>query len=60
MMDLGVVRGLGTLVLFSSFVGLCIWAWSPAQRARFESASRLPFLDEDGGSVTESEEARHE
>jgi cytochrome c oxidase cbb3-type subunit IV len=46
-MEVGIVRALGTLTLFLSFVGLCVWAWAPAQRRRFDEAARLPFLDED-------------
>jgi cbb3-type cytochrome oxidase subunit 3 len=29
-----------------AFVALCVWAYSPGQRARFEADARLPFLDE--------------
>lgn len=46
-MDLGIIRGIGTLVLFLSFVALCVWAWSPGQRRRFEEAAAVPFLDDD-------------
>lgn len=46
-MDLGLIRGIGTLVLFVSFLGLILWAWSPRQRRRFEEASQLPFLGDD-------------
>jgi cytochrome c oxidase cbb3-type subunit 4 len=46
-MELGIVRAVGTVTLFLSFVALCFWAWSPSQRARFDEASRLPFLDEE-------------
>jgi cytochrome c oxidase cbb3-type subunit 4 len=45
-MDPAVVRALGTLTLFLAFVALCVWAWSPSQKRRFDEASRLPFLDE--------------
>ena len=46
-MDLGIIRGTGTVILFLSFVALCLWAWSPAQRRRFDEAASLPFLDDD-------------
>ncbi|MFN2426455.1 MAG: cbb3-type cytochrome oxidase subunit 3 [Candidatus Binatia bacterium] len=45
-MDPGVIRGIGTLILFLSFVALCVWAWAPAQRRRFDDAARLPLLDD--------------
>lgn len=46
-MELGVIRGIGTVVLLASFIALVIWAWSPRQRRRFDEASRLPFLDDE-------------
>ncbi len=46
-MDAGTIRGIGTLILFVSFAVLCVGAWSPAQRRRFDEASRLPFLGDD-------------
>lgn len=46
-MDLGILRGIGTVTLLVTFVVFCIWVWLPAQRSRFEEASRLPFADED-------------
>jgi len=46
-MDPGIVRGIGTAILLFSFVVLCVWAWSPAQRRRFEEAASLPLLDDD-------------
>ena len=45
-MDVGMLRGVGDLVLMIAFVALCAWAYSPAQRARFEEDGRLPFHDE--------------
>lgn len=46
-MDLGMIRGMGTAILFVSFVALVIWAYTPGRRQRFEEASRLPFLGDD-------------
>ena len=46
-MDLGIIRGTGTLILLLSFVALCFWAWAPGRRRRFEDAAMLPFLDDD-------------
>ncbi len=43
-MTLGTLSGLGTLVLLLAFIGLCVWAWSPRQRRRWDDAARLPFL----------------
>lgn len=50
-MDGETVRGLGTLLLLVSYVGLCAWAFWPGNRRRFEEAAQLPFRDErDGGA----------
>lgn len=46
-MDPGVLRGIGTIILMTCFVALCIWAYSPRQRARFDEAARLPLADDD-------------
>lgn len=47
-MDLGLIRGIGTAVLFLSFITLVIWAYTPGRRKRFDEAAQLPFLgDED-------------
>lgn len=47
--DIGLLRGLGTAFLLAAFVALCIWAWRPAQRRRFDEAAALPFRDDDDG-----------
>lgn len=41
------ISGIITLVAFLSFVGIAVWAWSRHNRARFESAARLPLDDDD-------------
>jgi cytochrome c oxidase cbb3-type subunit 4 len=46
-MDPAIVRAAGTLTLFLSFVALCVWAWAPSQKRRFDEAAQLPFLDEE-------------
>jgi cytochrome c oxidase cbb3-type subunit 4 len=48
-MDPGVLRGIGTLVLMMSFVALCVWAYSPRRKDRFDRAARLPLADDDVG-----------
>lgn len=48
-MDPGVLRGIGTLVLMTSFIVLCVWAYSPRQKRRFDEAARLPLVEEDAG-----------
>jgi len=45
-MDPGMLNTAGTVIFTIAFVALCFWAYSPAQRARFEEDARLPFLDD--------------
>ena len=44
-MSIGVIRGLLTLALFLSFLGLWIWAWSSKRKAEFDAAARIPLQD---------------
>jgi len=41
--DLPTLRGLSTLLLMLTFIGIVIWAWSSKRKNDFEEASRLPF-----------------
>ena len=43
---LNFIRCLGTVVAFGSFIGLCIWAYSPKRKRAFHEAEMLPFDDE--------------
>lgn len=45
-MDVGTLRGLGTLLVLVSFIGLVAWAWSARRQADFDDAAQLPFADE--------------
>jgi cytochrome c oxidase cbb3-type subunit IV len=45
-MALGVFRGLVTLVLMVSFLGLVIWAYRAGRDADFSEAARLPLGDD--------------
>ena len=42
-MDLGVLRGLITLVTLLTFMGICWWAYRPGNRERFEEDGLLVF-----------------
>jgi cytochrome c oxidase cbb3-type subunit 4 len=46
-MDMETLRGLGTLFLMGAFLALCVWAFLPANKRRFEQDARLVFLDEE-------------
>ena len=43
---IGVVRGMITLSLLLSFVGLFIWAWSSRRKDLFNRMAQLPLEDD--------------
>ena len=45
-MDIGTLRGLGTLIIFVAFIGLVFWAYSGKRKESFAEAALLPFSDE--------------
>lgn len=45
-MDIGTLRGLGTLIIFVAFIGLVFWAYSGKRKDHFAEAALLPFSDE--------------
>lgn len=45
-MDIGTFHGIWTIVLFVSFIGIVMWAFSKRRKARFEEAANLVFADE--------------
>jgi cytochrome c oxidase cbb3-type subunit 4 len=59
-MDINDLRGLSTLFLMISFIGLCIWAYSGKRRDAFDAAAQLPFADEDINQRTLREEGRND
>jgi cytochrome c oxidase cbb3-type subunit 4 len=46
-MDINDLRGLSTLFLMISFIGLCFWAYSSKRKKTFDEAADLPFADAD-------------
>ncbi|MET1076429.1 MAG: cbb3-type cytochrome c oxidase subunit 3 [Pseudomonas sp.] len=50
-MDIGILRGLGTVVVFVAFIALVLWAYNGKRQKSFDDAANLPFADK-----TESEE----
>ncbi|WP_079280012.1 cbb3-type cytochrome oxidase subunit 3 [Pseudomonas aeruginosa] len=41
-MDIGTLRGLGTVVIMVAFIGLVIWAYSGKRKKSFDEATMLP------------------
>ena len=58
-MDINDLRGLSTVLLFISFIGLCFWAYSSRRKNEFDEAASLPFADEPS-SLARSQETSNE
>lgn len=46
-LNMGIVRGLLTLVLFLAFMTLWAWAWNKNRKAEFDRVALLPLEDHD-------------
>ena len=46
-MDVNDLRNLTTLLSFVIFLGILVWAMSARNRAPFDEAQRLPFIEDD-------------
>jgi cytochrome c oxidase cbb3-type subunit 4 len=46
-LNMGIVRGALTLVLFLAFLTLWAWAWSKNRKAEFDHIARAPLEDHD-------------
>jgi len=46
-MDINTLRSIVTVLAFSCFVGIVLWAWSRRNQERFDDAARLPFQQDD-------------
>ncbi|MDO7929868.1 cbb3-type cytochrome c oxidase subunit 3 [Pseudomonas sp. KFB-139] len=58
-MDIGMIRGLGTLVVMVAFIGLALWVFSPRRKAEFDDATMLPFADDPQATEHIEQEARN-
>ena len=54
----GMIRGLGTVVVFVAFVGLTLWVFNSKRNPQFAEARLLPFADEPGTASLQSDEAQ--
>jgi len=46
-MSIGLIRGLGTLVIFIAFIGMLLWVFASKRKKGFEDAAMLPLVDDD-------------
>ncbi len=51
-MDVNDWRGVYTLILMASFIGLIIWAYSKRRKKDFDEAANLPFADDETNEKT--------
>ncbi|VVQ22111.1 hypothetical protein PS928_05281 [Pseudomonas fluorescens] len=52
-MSSGMIRGLGTVVVFVAFVGLTLWVFNRKRNPEFAEARLLPFADEPPSDSTQ-------
>jgi cytochrome c oxidase cbb3-type subunit 4 len=45
-LDIGTLQAIGTVLAFTAFIGVCLWAYSGSRKQRFMDAANLPFADE--------------
>lgn len=57
-MSTGMIRGLGTVVVFVGFVGLTLWVFNSKRGPEFAEARLLPFADEPQPDITEESATR--
>jgi cytochrome c oxidase cbb3-type subunit 4 len=46
-MNIGTIHSIWTVLLFVSFIGIVIWAYSKRRKASFDEAANLVFADEE-------------
>jgi cytochrome c oxidase cbb3-type subunit 4 len=56
--DVGTLRGPGTLRVQIAFAGTLIWAYSDKRKASFAKAANLPFADDTEAEKREKQAAR--
>ncbi len=57
-MEIGTLRGLGTILVFVAFIGIVLWAYSNKRKNSFDEAANLPFADEPDAKTREEEASR--
>ncbi len=56
-MEIGIVRGVITVVLLVLFIGLCAFSFSRRRRAEYDAAAHLPLMDDERPPVRTGEES---
>lgn len=50
-MEMGWARGVIAVLTLVVFLGICWWAYRPANKKRFEEDAMMPFADDDASST---------
>ena len=58
-MDINDLRGISTVFIMITFIGLCFWAYSSKRKKSFDEAANLPFADEELNQRTLQEEVKN-
>jgi cytochrome c oxidase cbb3-type subunit 4 len=45
-MDINLLRGILTAVIFFAFIGIWVWAWSSRRKSDFDASAALPLEDD--------------
>ncbi len=59
-MDIGTWGAISTVLVTIAFFGVCIWAFSPKLKRRFDEDAQLPFADEVQEKQTDDQDHREE
>ncbi|ABZ76758.1 Cbb3-type cytochrome oxidase component [Shewanella halifaxensis HAW-EB4] len=51
-MDYGTLRGIITIVVMVTFIGIFAWAYSSSRKQQFDDAANLVFSDDEKISVS--------
>ncbi|MGS0674210.1 cbb3-type cytochrome oxidase subunit 3 [Shewanella sp. 0m-4] len=51
-MDYGTLRGIITIVVMVTFIGIFAWAYSASRKKQFDDAANLVFSDDEKISVS--------
>jgi cytochrome c oxidase cbb3-type subunit 4 len=57
-MDIGTLRGLGTVLVVVAFICVSLWAYSGKRKANFDEAANLPFADKTEAEKREEQASR--
>ncbi|MFT5781582.1 MAG: cytochrome c oxidase cbb3-type subunit 4 [Pseudomonas sp.] len=57
-MDIGTLRGLGTVLVVVAFTCVALWAYSGKRKASFDEAANLPFANDTETEKREEQASR--